>query len=255
MSPRTRPPARLALASAAAAAAALAIAPLAQARSITYVKLYTYSVKVAVKGGGTFDGAFPRDPGAARAGDVLEEHHQASYSLDARFPDAVFAPTKLRGYPATTGDTRPTTVNGTWSTQGTKWVDPDHDVTAPFTCSGRLKTGTPSPATVLEYRRQTTSFRFTLEVLADELLRDGDCADVNGVRGNMLYANSRAYEVRFTIPKSRFGTKTITKTISGPDAAQPWRQYTCDSTCTFSTAWQGVVRLTRKRVLRVPVIR
>lgn len=213
--------------------------------------VYTYDLKVAMKGGATLDGNYPEAVDAGRADEVVEEHFKASYSVDGRFKTLLFPTARVRGVPSKLGDTAPATVNGTWSTQGVKLIDPLLKTTGSFSCSGRIEAEVPPGTTVLEYRRSATKFKATLTLPSAPLRSEPACADADGSQGSMAYANGDAYETTFTINRGDLGRKTIRKSISGPVAGLPWRQYECNR-CTFSMAWQGTAILTLKRKSRVP---
>lgn len=220
----------------------------AASRSTT---IYLYDLKVGMKGGAKLDGSYPEAIASGRTGEVVDEHFQASYSVDGRFRLLSFPTAKVPGLPSTLGDTAPATVNGTWSNQGVKLLDPVLKTTGPFQCGGRIDAEVPPGTTVVEYRRTATRFRVTLTLPAAPLRSEPACSSADGAQGSMAYANGDAYKTVFTVKRSELGRRRITKTISGPVAGLPWRQYECNR-CTFSMAWQGTATLTLRRKTRLP---
>lgn len=231
------------------AAACLPVQAPAAAKGTTTI--YSYDLRVAMKGGATLDGSYPEAIAGGYADDVVEEHFKASYSVDGRFRMLPFPTGKVSGMPSKLGDTAPATVNGTWSNQGVKVIDPVLHTTGPFTCGGRVDAEVPPGTTVVEYRRSATRYKATLILPAAPLRSEPNCATADGAQGSMAYANGDAYKTTFAIKRSELGRRKITKTISGPVASLPWRQYACNR-CTFSMAWQGTAILTLKRTTRLP---
>jgi len=76
--------------------------------------------------------------------------------------------------------------------------------------------------------------------------------------GNALYLSQvdiPAYSTTFSIPKRNVGKKTIVVAVSGPLAKYrpPTNDcgYLAGGSCAFNTAWQGVIRLTRVRTIKL----
>jgi hypothetical protein len=239
-----------ALALALAGAALMAGAPAAQAKiAILHFTAYYYSAKIGVKGGAHQDASYP--PGVQ--GTVVEEHAQASYSIDESFPGVILvASGRIPGAGNPTRSTSPmAVVNGTWSNQGTTW-DELSRTTVPYSCNGTISQQY-GAAPQLRWSVTGSAFRFTAYVLLDPLTVLGQQA----CPGNAFYlseVDTPAYQTTFSIPKRNVGKRTIVVNISGPLAAHrpPAADcsYSATGTCAFSTAWQGVIRLTRTRTLK-----
>ncbi len=218
---------------------------------IPHFTMWIYKVTIGVKGGATLDGKYPpARPADASRNSVLEEHWKGSFFVDTTFPSMTFAVGQVPGNRNSFGDTQRAVINGTWTNSGTKWIDPDHGITGPFSCSGRIHSSIPSPSTVINVSKKGASLNFKLEVPADELTSPGDCPSTYGANGSMSYANGRAYVTKFSLSTRDLGKKTITKQISGPLANLAWHQYTCNR-CTFTMAWHGVVKFTLTRTIKM----
>lgn len=229
----------------AAAAAAIGVlaAPSAPAiPKVPHFTIYTYKLKIGVKGGANQDGT----------SEDLPYHFNASYSIDEMFPTVVFAVGKVPGYRNSFSDTQRAVLNGTWNERGTVWIDRSQGTTQPYTCSGRVRETEPQGSAVLDVTKKGSTLRFRVEVLADDLTSPGECAPSDlGAQGTLLNANSLAYITNFSLSTRDLGRKTIVKSISGPDARLHWRQYPCQSAnCMFTTAWHGVVHFTLTRRIK-----
>ena len=211
-----------------------------------------YRITVGVKGGENVS----TDQGGIYTGDMVTEALSGSFTIEGRMTSGMF----LTGRPParllrSSGAYSAATVNGTWSAQGTKWVDAPNKVSGPFTCAGTIA---PSVAgqMQLSWKRTATSYRFTLDALQQELYHVGfaDCPNDTHT-GPLQGASPELYSTVFSIPLSRIGAKSISRQVSGPLAKN--RIYFTQhcpgrlaSGC--SMAWQGTVKFTRLKVSRVP---
>lgn len=222
----------------------LALAATASPAAHAAGSMVLYKVKVGIKGGAHLT----TDKGGRYPGDMVQETLGASLSVDGTLRPVVV----WRGTPP--GGTSPTgdayaraVVNGTWSAQGTKWLDPAKQLTAPFTCGGTIGP-TVTPQMHLHSRSSGAKVTFTLAVLQQELYLNGFTAGCpNDTSPAPLHGTSPAiYSTRFSIPRSAIGGRTITRQVSGPLPANRvfWRQ-SCPSGSDCSVAWQGTVRFTR----------
>lgn len=216
--------------------------------------MYIYKVKVSVKGGTTLSNAYS-DIGYV--GDVQHEASSSSYSVDGTIASMIFYVGKVpSSFPRNTSSGAPTVVNGTWSDQGTKWLDPSNGTTVPFTCGGTIASTAPPGDMGLEATRAASGFKFNLEVQTVQLTNkppdscpnDSRAASLGGIEPDV-------YVTDFSIPKSQLGRKTIVKQISGPLAKdRSFLSVVCsgnESGCSFNMAWHGVVRLTRTRTMKI----
>ena len=225
--------------------------PGAQARiRIPHFAAYQYSAKISVKGGAHQDASYP--PGAS--GSVVDERAQASYSIDEPFPGVILvASGKIPGGNPTRATAPKVVVNGTWTNQGNTWDDVAK-AKMPYSCNGTIGQQY-AAAPQLSWRRSGSAFRFTVHVLNDALTVLGQ----RSCPGNAFYlseVDTPAYSTTFSIPKRSVGKKKIVVAVSGPLAkyrppANDCR-YSADGNCTFNTAWQGIVRLTRVRTIKTP---
>jgi len=215
--------------------------------------LYFYKAKVGIKAGTTLSNAYS-DTGAV--GDVQHESSTSSFSVDATIRSLPFyAGTVPRGAPRTTASGAATVVNGTWSDQGEKWLDPAHGTKEPFTCGGTVASTAPPGNMILKATRSASGIKVTLQTQTVQLMNkppdncpnDSRAASLGGIEPDV-------YETQFSIPKSQLGRKTIVKTISGPLAKnRSFLAVVCDgnpSGCTYNMTWQGTVRFTRVGVVR-----
>jgi hypothetical protein len=211
---------------------------------------YYYSAKISVKGGAHQDASYP--PGGP-TGTVVDEHAQASYSVDDPFPSVVLvASGKIPGGNPTGATASNAVVNGTWTNQGATW-DAVAKVNVPYSCNGTIGQQY-GAAPQLRWKLSGATFRFTAHVLNDPLTVLGE----QSCPGNAFYlaqVDVPAYSTTFSIPKRSVGKKTIVVTVSGPlsEHRPPASDcsYSVGGTCTFNTAWQGVIRLTRIRTIKL----
>lgn len=238
----------LALCGAVTALCALGGASAAEAR----YALNEYRITVGVKGGENLS----TDQGGIYTGDMVTEALSGSFTIEGRMTSSMLLsgrpPARV---PRAFGAYSAATVNGTWSAQGTKWVDAPNKLTGPFTCAGTIA---PSVAgqMQLSWKRTATAYRFTLDALQQELYHLGFDGCPNDTRtGPLQGASPDLYSTVFSIPRSQIGAKSISRQVSGPLAKNRiyWTQH-CPggSTNGCSFAWQGTVKFTRVKVTRVP---
>ena len=237
---------------AAVATTVAALAPAAQTRPvIPHFTIVFYTAKISIKGGAHQDQANAPTANTA-SGLVVSEHAQGSYTVDTVFPEVTFVVSgTVPGGSPKLASARRVVVNGAWTNQGGTW-DAVAKTTRPYTCSGTIgASGSGSP--LLRWRKRASTLAFTAEVLHNLLT-------VNGQRscpGNSFYLSQvdiPAYSTTFSIPMRELGRRTIVKSISGPLAVNRPPSHDCgyDATasCTFNTAWQGVIRFTRVRTVK-----
>lgn len=224
-------------------------APAAQATiRIPHLAAYFYSAKIGVKGGAHQDASYPPS-----ASGLVEEHVQGSYSIDESFPGVILVASGRIPGGNPTGATSPRAViNGTWSNQGSIWEEVPK-ITVPYSCSGTISQQY-SAAPQMRWSLSGSAFHFTAHVLLDPLTVLGQ----QTCPGNAFYlseVDTPAYTTTFSIPKRSAGRRTIVVAISGPLAKNrpPTNDcaYSATGTCTFNTAWQGVIRLTLKRTIKL----
>jgi hypothetical protein len=216
--------------------------------------MYIYKAKVAVKGGTTLSNAYS---GTGAVGDVQHESSTGSFSVDATIRSLILYTGKVpSNIPRTLGGGAATVINGTWSDQGEKWLDPVHGTKEPFTCGGTIVSTAPPGNMDLKGRRSASKVAFTLRTQTVQLTNKPPMSCPNGSRAASLGGiESDVYETTFSIPKSQIGRKTIVKAISGPLAK--YRSYlavVCGGNpggCTYNMAWHGTVRFTRVRVFKI----
>jgi hypothetical protein len=221
----------------------------AKAKAKAKTTIYLYTIKIAIKGGTTLTNA---DSGGYN-GDMVQESSSGSYSLDGSFKSQTFyRGKKPKGYMSKGGDSAPVVVNGTWTDQGTKWVDVVNQITAPFTCGGTIGV-TASPANmVYRWRYGSSGVTFTFDTIAQELWNLPPQQCPNDSNAQFLSAvDPAAYEGRLTVPLSRIGEKTITRQLSGP-AAEHRPPSRCGPSCSLNVTWQGTVIFKRTRTFKVP---
>jgi len=232
-------------------AAIVTTAPAAQATiRIPHFAAYYYAAKIGVKGGAHQDASYPV---GGPTGTVVDEHAQGSYSIDERFPSVILVASGRIPGGNPTGATSPKAViNGTWNNQGHTWEDVPK-ITVPYSCSGTISQQY-SAAPQMRWSLSGSTFRFTLHVLLDPLTVLGQ----ESCPGNAFYLSEvdiPAYTTTFSIPKRSAGRKTIVVAISGPLAKNrpPTNDcaYSATGACTFNTAWQGVIRLTLTRTIKL----
>ncbi|MGD0273875.1 MAG: hypothetical protein ABSB96_09130 [Gaiellaceae bacterium] len=222
--------------------------------ALPHYTAYIYKAKVSVKGGTTLSNAYS---GTGSVGDVQHESSTGSFSVDGTIPSLVFyVGTVPRGVPRTLNSGAPAVVNGTWSDQGEKWLDPVHGTTEPFTCGGTIVSTAPPGNLSYKATTNASNIKFTLLTQIVQLTNKPPESCPNGSRAASLGGIERdVYETQFSIPKSKIGQKTIFANFSGPLAK--YRSYlavVCGgnaSGCTYNMAWHGVMRLTRVHVFKV----
>jgi hypothetical protein len=236
----------------AAAGSLLVLVPAAQAKPrIPHYTAYTYKAKLSIKGGAHQDQSIAPDANTPQ-GEVVNEHVVGSYSIDAHFQDVFFVVRGKLKAPHVTNAPK-AVVNGTWTNQGQTWNSVTK-TTESYTCSGGIDSSVPGAGAEMRWRKRGSGLHFTVEAL-QTLLK------VNGERscpGNAFYLSQvdmPAYITEFSIPRGSIGNKTIVKSVSGPLAENRPPSDDCaylsGATCTFNTTWQGVVRLTRVRKLKL----
>ena len=210
-----------------------------------------YTVRVGVKGGGTLTD----DVGGPTNGDMAHETLTSSFTLDGTVPNMVLygGRSPRRGEKSGAGYSR-AAVNGSWNAQGTKWVDRDNQVTAPFTCGGRIDSHVAAQMQV-SWARRGSSLSFTLTAVQQELYDLGwDACPNDTSQGPESGTEPTVYETRFSIPLSAIGNRTIKRPFSGPLAEN--RIYFLQRCSTGSgescnMAWQGVAHFTRTRAVKM----
>jgi len=216
--------------------------------------IYIYKAKVAVKGGTTLSNAYS---GTGAIGDVQHESSTSSFSVDAKIASLVFftgnAPSS---YPRTLEGGGATVINGTWSDQGEKWLDPVNGTKEPFTCGGKIDSTAPPGNLILKATRSGSKVKFVLRVQTVQMTNKPPDSCPNGSRAPSLGGiESDVYITQFSIPKSKLGKKTIVANFSGPLAKyRSSLSVVCggnSSGCTYNMAWHGVMKLTRTRTLKV----
>jgi hypothetical protein len=217
--------------------------------------IYMYKAKVAVKGGTTLSNTYTSDIGAV--GDVKQENAGGSFHVDGTITNILVYVGKVpKRFPLTTTAGASAVVNGTWSDQGRKWSDPSNGVTVPFTCGGKIAAVTPQGAVGVEATRGASSFKIRLAVETVELTDNppGVCPNKSEAQ-TLRRVDSDVYVTELLIPKSQMGEKTFVRQISGPLAK--YRSElggACSdnpSSCSFNMTWQGNVRFTRTRTIRI----
>ena len=208
-----------------------------------------YTVKVGVKGAGKLTD----DEGGPSNGDMAHETLTSSYILDGTIRNAFFygGRSPRRGEKSGTDYSRDV-VNGSWAAQGTKWVDRDNSVTAPFTCGGRVSTKVPAQMQ-LSWKRSGSKLEFTLATVQQELYDIGfDACPNDSNNGPESGTDPLVYTTRFSIPLSAIGRRTITRPFSGPLAENRiyfLQNCASGSGSTCNLAWHGTARFTRVRVI------
>jgi hypothetical protein len=221
---------------------------------LPHYTMYVYKAKVSVKGGTTLSNAYS---GTGSVGDVQHESSTGSFSVDGTISGLVFYTRKVpSSVPRTLSSGAPAIVNGTWTDQGEKWLDPVHGTTEPFTCGGTIVSTGPPGNMDLTGKRSATKVAFTLRMQTVQLTNkppedcpnDSRAASLGGIEPDV-------YITQFSIPKSKLGLKTIVETISGPlGKYRSSLSVVCggnESGCTYNMAWHGVVKFTRVRVMKV----
>jgi len=222
--------------------------------ALPHYTIYFYKAKIGVKGGTTLSNTYS---GTGAVGDVQHESSTSSLSVDGTISSLIFyVGTVPRGVPRTLESGTPTVINGTWSDQGEKWLDPVHGTTEPFTCGGTIASTAPPGNMILKATRSASKVAFTLRTQTvqlknkppDNCPNDSRAASLGGIEPEV-------YETQFSIPKSKIGHKTIVETISGPLAKyRSFLAVVCSgnsSGCTYNMTWQGNIRFTRVRVVKV----
>jgi hypothetical protein len=214
--------------------------------------MYVYKAKVAIKGGTTLSNAYS-DIGYI--GDVQHESSTSSFSVDGKIRAmVVFFKGKVPStVPRTWESGAPTVINGTWTDQGEKWLDPVHGTKEPFTCGGKIASTAPPGNMSLKTTRTASKVKLTLRMQTVQLKNTPPDNCPNDSRAPSLGGiEPEVYMTKFSIPKSKIGRKKITVKFSGPLAK--YRSYLAvvcggnSGRCTYNMAWHGVIRLTRVRV-------
>ncbi len=228
----------------------------AQTRSSAHYRytLYVYKAKVGVKGGTTLSNAYS---GVGGIGDVQHESSTSSFSIDANIASLTFLVGKApSSVPRSLESGAATVINGTWTDQGEKWLDPSNGTTEPFTCSGKVDSTAPPGNMILKATRSGSKFMFTLRAQTVQMTNKPPDNCPNGSRAPSLGGiESKVYMTQFSIPKSKLGKKAIVANFSGPLAKyRSFLSVVCDgneSGCTYNMAWHGNIRLTRVRALTI----
>jgi hypothetical protein len=109
---------------------------------------------------------------------------------------------------------------------------------------------------ILEATRSASGVKFTLRMQTEQLNNNPPDGCPNDSRALSLGGiEPEVYVTNFSVPKSKFGKKTITVNVSGPLAKyRSYLKVVCDdlSGCTYNMAWHGVVSFTRTRTMKVP---
>lgn len=232
-------------------AAGLAV-PALSARSAAPRLMGLYTVTIGVKGGGS---ASDQHAGTAN-GDMVTVTTGHSYSIDAKVVNATLVGGPRRpGIPTDGAGYARTTLNGTWTARGTKWIDVVNKVTGPFSCGGTIRPHV-SPQTSLSWKRSGATIVFTLAAVQQELYDNGLDSCPSGVSGEPVSGTSpNVYEGTFKLPLSAVGQKTITAQVSGPlPKARAMMVHNCLSVGVknCSLAWHGVVRFKLTRLMKLP---
>jgi len=216
--------------------------------------IYIYKAKVAVKGGTTLSNSYS---GTGAIGDVRRESSTSSFSIDGKILSLMTYTGKApSGISRTMEGGAATVINGTWTDQGEKWLDPVHGTTEPFTCAGKVASTAPPGNMILKGVRSGSKLKFTLRAQTVQMTNKPPDNCPNDSRAPSLGGlESQVYQTQFSIPKSKLGKKTIVAQFSGPLAK--YRKYlsvVCGGNsggCTYNMAWHGNIRFTRTRVLKV----
>jgi hypothetical protein len=222
--------------------------------TLPHYTMYFYKAKVSVKGGTNLSNSYS---GTGSVGDVQHESSTGSFSVDGTIDGVIF----FKGKPPssvsrTMNGGAAAVVNGTWSDQGEKWLDPVNGTTQPFTCSGKIvSTATPGNMT-FKATRSGSKVKFTLSTQTVQLMNKPPDSCPNDSRAPSLGGiEPDVYITQFSVPKSKIGQKTFVEKISGPLAEhRSSLAVVCggnSSGCTYNMAWHGVVRFTRTRVFKV----
>jgi hypothetical protein len=222
--------------------------------ALPHYTMYVYKAKVGIKGGTTLSNAYS---GTGSVGDVQHESSTDSFSVDGTISGLIFYTGKVpSSVPHTLGSGVPTVVNGTWTDQGEKWLDPAHGTTEPFTCGGTIVSTAPPGNMSYKATRTASNIKFTLQTQTVQLTNKPPEACPNDSRAASLGGiESDVYITQFSVPKSKLGLKTIVEKISGP--LGKYRSYLSvicsgnESGCTYNMAWQGTVRFTRVHVFKI----
>lgn len=232
--------------------AGFASAPAVTGVTIPHYTAYTYTAKVGVKGGLTMTNTLS----GSYNGDMVQESESGSYSIDGTIHSLLFFSGKLpKGVGKSWNGYSQAVVNGSWSDQGTTWVDIDNNVTAPFTCNGTINLAVAPGGMELSWKRSGSTLNFTLASSQSELEEVGSDACPNDSEVGWLQATDpTVYVTQFTLPASQIGRKTISLQASGPLAEN--RQFFLEN-CASATGtncnltWQGTVQFTRARIMKL----
>ena len=210
-----------------------------------------YKVRVGVKGGETVINA----ASGPDEGEVAYESGSGSFSIDSTMTMLPFFLGRLPRGLSNSGDGYgKAVINGTWTSQGTKWVLPG-TVTTPFTCGGAVNFLIPPSQMQLSWKQSGSKLKFTLRVAQAELTNVGNESCPPDSDMSWLQANDPVvYNTQFTLPLASIGRRSISLPVSGPLAQNrlyflencpPGASSSCD------LAWQGTVRFTRTRISKI----
>jgi len=233
---------------------ASAAMPAQTTRPHAHYTLYIYKAKVGVKGGTNLSNAYS---GTGFTGDVKHESSTSSFSIDANIRSLIFYTGKPPSGAAHTSESgAATTINGTWTDQGEKWLDPVHGTLESFTCGGKVASTAPPGNMSLTTTRGSSKYTVNLRIQTVQMTNNPPDACPNDSRAPSLGGiESDVYRTQFSIPKSKLGKKKFAVSFSGPLAK--YRSYlsvVCsgnESGCSYNMAWHGNVHFTRTRMLKV----
>lgn len=221
---------------------------------LPHYAMYFYKAKVSVKGGTNLSNSYS---GTGSVGDVQHESSVGSFSVDGTINGMLFFTGKPpSSVPRTIDGGGVAVVNGTWSDQGEKWLDPVNGTTEPFTCDGTIASTAPPGNMTFKAIRSASKIKFTLSMQTVQLTNKPPDSCPNDSRAPSLGGiEPDVYATQFSVPKSKIGQKTFVEKISGPLAEnRSFLAVVCSgnsSGCTYNMAWQGVVRFTRTRVFKI----
>jgi len=221
---------------------------------IPHYTIYFYKAKVGVKGGTTLSNAYT---GTGAVGDVQHESSTGSFSVDGTIRGMIFYKGKVPiSMPKTLDGGAAAVVNGTWSDQGEKWLDPVNGTKEPFTCGGTIVSTAPPGNISVKMTRSAAKVKFVLRTQTVQLTNKPPDSCPNDSRAASLGGiESDVYETQFSVPKSKIGKKTFVAQVSGPLAKhRSSLAVVCGGNpggCTYNMTWHGVVKFTRVRVMKV----
>jgi hypothetical protein len=220
--------------------------------TVPHYTIYEYNVKVGVKGGDTETNTFS----GSYNGDMVQETASASYSIDGTIHSLGFFTGALpKGLGSSANGSGTAVVNGSWTDQGTRWVDVTNNVTAPFTCSGTVNLAVQPGQMGLSWKRAGSKLKFTLATVQSELQEVGnESCPPDSATDWLQGTDPIVYMTQFSLPVSAIGRKAISVQASGPLAQN--RKFFLEncpegtgSSCNLT--WQGTVRFTRGRVMKL----